>query len=215
MDQFASVCGAVNRLLVLDCRSLSWDMIAIPENIAIVIADTSIRRKLTGGEYNLRRIQCEEAVTNLKKNLPGIHSLRDVCPNDFYKHSDALSPNVRKRARHVVEEIERTKNAVKFLEEGNIQAFGSQMNACHASLRDLYEVSCPELDIMVSIAQSLDGCVGARLTGAGFGGCTVNLVTSDLAEQFEKHLRKKYLDETGLTPEIYRCKASDGAGLIR
>src|SRR5512141_1322787 len=177
MDQFASACGVKNRLLLLDCRSLEWKTIPLPENITIVIADTTVRRKLTSGEYNKRRAACEEAVRLLKRDLPDIQSLRDVSVEEFNRFAAQLPEVVSKRARHVVEEIERSKQAEALLEAGNIQRFGELMDQCHVSLRDLYEVSCPELDVMASIAQSLDGCYGARLTGAGFGGCTVNLVT--------------------------------------
>jgi galactokinase len=128
--------------------------------------------------------------------------------------SAQLPPTVAKRARHVVEEIERTRRAIPYLEQGNIEAFGRLMNACHASLRDLYEVSIPELDSMVQIAQSLPGCLGARLTGGGFGGCTVNLVALDQAEAFARSLGPEYERSTGLHPEIYICQASRGAGLL-
>src|SRR4029079_8373632 len=164
MDQFASACGVENKLLLLDCRSLEWKTIPLPKDMSIVIADTTVRRKLTSGEYNKRRAACEEAVRLLKQDLPDITSLRDVSVEDFNRLADKLPEEVSKRARHVVEEIERSKQAEALLGAGNIQHFGELMNECHLSLRDLYEVSCPELDVMVRVAQSLDGCYGARLT---------------------------------------------------
>ena len=173
MDQFASACGVENKLLLLDCRSLDWQTVPLPEDVAIVIADTTVSRKLTSGEYNKRRAACEEAVRLFKQDLPNIRALRDVGVEDFNRLSGKLPDEVSKRARHVVEEIERSKQAPALLEAGDIRTFGSLMNKCHISLRDLYEVSCPELDTMVSIAQTIEGCYGARLTGAGFGGCTV------------------------------------------
>ena len=214
MDQFASACGVENNLLLLDCRSLEWKTIPLPEDIAIVIADTMVRRKLTSGEYNKRRAACEEAVRLLQEDLPEIKSLRDVSVEDFNRFAGKLPDEVSKRARHVVEEIERTNQAEGLLEAGNIHQFGKLMNECHISLRDLYEVSCPELDSMVRIAQSLDGCYGARLTGAGFGGCTVNLVAHEKAEVFARFLAKGYQSETGYQPEIYITHASNGAGLL-
>ncbi len=215
MDQFASVCGVENRLLLLDCRSLDWNTVPIPEHVVIVIADTSVRRRLTSGEYNQRRSECEQAVHLLARHLPGIRSLRDVPLDDFNRLAGELPPMIEKRARHVVEEIDRTIQARTALELGDIQQFGKLMNACHASLRDLYEVSSFELDQMVSIAQSLEGCLGARLTGAGFGGCTVNLVESDRMIPFADQLRARYRQATGLDPEIYLTRASDGANLVK
>lgn len=214
MDQFASACGVENKLLLLDCRSLEWKTIPLPEDLSIVIADTKVRRALTSGEYNKRRAACESAVLSLKEDLPNIQSLRDVSVEDFNRLAGKLPEVVAKRARHVVEEIERSKQAEALLEAGNIRHFGELMNECHVSLRDLYEVSCPELDIMSRIAQSLDGCYGARLTGAGFGGCTVNLVAREQAEQFSQLLAKGYEAETGYPPEIYITRASDGAELL-
>lgn len=214
MDQFASACGEKDRLLYLDCRSLEWQTVPLPNTIAIIIADTKMRRTLTSGEYNKRRADCEEAVRILSTKLPGIKSLRDVSLETFNRHASQLPERVEKRARHVVEEIERTQQAIPLLERGDMAEFGRLINECHASLRDLYEVSIPELDIMVKIAQSLPGCYGARLTGAGFGGCTVNLVAREQAEAFSSALGDGYESETGFPPEIYICAASKGAELI-
>ncbi|HSL43494.1 MAG TPA: galactokinase [Anaerolineales bacterium] len=215
MDQFASACGVKNYLLLLDCRSLEWKPIPLPEDVSIVIADTKVRRKLTSGEYNNRRAACEEAVQLLKEDLPSIEALRDVSVEDFDRLAGKLPEEVSKRARHVVEEIERSKQAEALLRAGNVQRFGELMNECHVSLRDLYEVSCPELDVMVRVAQSLEGCHGARLTGAGFGGCTVNLVAREQAEKFSELLARGYESEVGYPPEIYITYASNGAELLR
>jgi galactokinase len=214
MDQFASACGVADKLLLLDCRSLEWQALPVPEDVAIVIADTSVRRKLTDGAYNQRRQACEDAVKILSAQLPGVKALRDVSVDDFNRLSGQLPGLVEKRARHVVEEIERSRRAIPLLEQGKIREFGQIMNECHASLRDLYEVSIPELNTMVEIAQSLPGCFGARLTGAGFGGCTVNLVEKAAAQAFAAELAQQYEGKTGLKPEIYICKASDGARLV-
>lgn len=214
MDQFASACGVSGKLLLLDCRSLEWQVLPVPEDIAIVIADTSVRRKLTDGAYNQRRQACEDAVKILSQQLPNVRALRDVSLDDFNRLSGQLPALAEKRARHVVEEIERSRRAIPLLEQGRMGEFGQIMNDCHASLRDLYEVSIPELNTMAAIAQSLPGCLGARLTGAGFGGCTVNLVQKAAAESFALELARQYQAQTGLKPEIYICKASDGARLI-
>src|SRR5215211_7031406 len=214
MDQFASACGVENKLLLLDCRSLEWKTIPLPEVVSIVIADTKVRRKLTSGEYNKRRAACEEAVRLLQRDLPDIKSLRDVSVEEFNRFAGKLPEEVMKRSRHVVEEIERSNQAEALLGTGNIQRFGELMNECHISLRDLYEVSCPELNVMVGVAQSLEGCYGARLTGAGFGGCTVNLVARGQAEEFAPVLAKGYQAEVGYPPEIYITRASNGAELL-
>jgi galactokinase len=215
MDQFACACGRDGRVLLLDCRSLEWKTLPLPDHVSIVIADTTVRRTLTSGEYNKRRAACEEAVTLLQQHMPEIKSLRDVNVEDFKRFEKNLSREVGKRARHVVEEIARVRQAERSLEAGDIQAFGRLMNECHVSLRDLYEVSCPELDAMAGIAQSLDGCYGARLTGAGFGGCTVNLVEKNLAEEFSSALAKRYQAETSLAPEVFITRPSSGASLLR
>jgi galactokinase len=214
MDQFASACGVSGKLLLLDCRSLEWKTLPIPENVAIVIADTMVRRKLTTSGYNERRQACEDAVRILSKDLPDIKALRDVGVKDFNRLRDQLPAVVEKRARHVVEEIERSRRAIPLLEQGNIHEFGRIMNECHISLRDLYEVSIPELNTMVEIAQTLPGCLGARLTGAGFGGCTVNLVEKPAAESFATELAIRYQQVTNLKSEIYICSASDGARIV-
>jgi galactokinase len=214
MDQFASACGEQDRLLHLDCRSLEWHTLPLPNDVVIVIADTKMRRELTSGEYNKRRADCEEAVRILSAELPGIKSLRDVSIEKFNRLANVLPERVEKRARHVVEEIERTQRAIPLLERRDMTEFGKLINECHTSLRDLYEVSIPELDTMVKIAQSLPGCYGARLTGAGFGGCTVNLVARGQADTFSKALAAGYESETGFPPEIYICSASNGAELI-
>jgi len=213
MDQFASACGVENALLRLDTRSLEWRSLPLPPGAAIVVADTGVRRKLTSGEYNRRRAACEQAVSLLRPHLPDIRSLRDVSLADFNRLAHLLPPEAQKRARHVVEEIDRTQSALQALENGSLKAFGLLMNACHASLRDLYEVSIDELNWMAEAAQALPGCYGARLTGAGFGGCTVNLVEEGLAGQFAQQLAQGYLAKSGNTPEIYICRASQGASL--
>ncbi|MEW6406380.1 MAG: galactokinase [Chloroflexota bacterium] len=214
MDQFASACGEKDRLMLLDCRSLEYQALPLPKDTAIVIADTSVRRNLTTSAYNDRRAACEEAVRLLKQDLPDIKALRDVSVDEFSRLAHKLPEEVYKRARHIVEEIERTTRAIPLLQSGDVDGFGELMNECHASLRDFYEVSIQELNVMASAAQSLEGCYGARLTGAGFGGCVAALVARDHVSAFVKSLAAKYESQTRLHPEIYICEASDGAGIL-
>jgi galactokinase len=213
MDQFAAACGESDRLLVLDCRSLEYRTLPLPRDVDIVIADTTVRHSHTTSAYNDRRAACEEAVRILQAEMPDIRALRDISGAQFDRLAAKLPPEIEKRARHVVEEIDRTQRAVLLLEQGDIYGFGLAMNAGHASLRDLYQVSCPEADVMARIAQSLEGCYGARLTGGGFGGCTVNLVARERTPAFVESLAHRYEAETGLHPEMHICTASAGAGL--
>jgi galactokinase len=209
MDQFASACGKRDHALFLDCRSLEWQPVPLPEGVSIVVADTAVPRSLTSSAYNERRAACEEAA-----RLLGAKSLRDVSAPEFHQQKGKLPELAARRAQHVVEEIQRTEQAIFLLRQGNAKAFGRLMNECHESLRDLYEVSCPELDVMVRLARALDGCYGARLTGAGFGGCTVNLVAQTEAAAFAKELAERYTRETSLIPSVYICRAEEGAGMV-
>jgi galactokinase len=214
MDQAASACSEEGRLMLLDCRSLEYQTLPLAEGTVIIVADTGVRHNLASSAYNDRRAACEKAVEMLRRDVPGIKALRDVSLEDFDRFAHKLPPEVEMRARHVVEEIERARRAPVHLQSGDLQAFGRSMNACHASLRDLYEVSCPELDAMAAIAQSLPGCYGARLTGAGFGGCTVNLVDRARADAFVDALRTGYQSATPREAEIYVCTASRGAEIL-
>jgi galactokinase len=209
MDQFASACGKRDHALYLDCRSLEWQTVPLPQDVAIVVADTAVPRSLSDSAYNERRSACEEAA-----RLLGAKSLRDVRVDDFHRNKKRLPEIVARRAQHVVEEIQRAEQSVFLLQQNNVKAFGRLMNECHDSLRDLYEVSCPELDMMVNIARELDGCYGARLTGAGFGGCTVNLVAQGETEAFARALAYRYARETNKDPKVYICRAEDGAGVV-
>lgn len=211
MDQFASAHGVAGHALCFDVRSLTYEAVALPEDAMLVIADSGVRRSLVSSAYNERRAACEEAVQRLKAYLPHIQSLRDVSVAEFFRLADYLPEVVRKRAQHVVEEIARVEQAVQALKRGDVDTFGSLMVACHRSLRDLYEVSTPELDLLVEIAMTLPGCWGARLTGAGFGGCTVNLVKRDHTEAFVRDLKTAYYQKTGIQAEVYVCSASAGA----
>jgi len=216
MDQFASACGRAGHALLLDCRTLDWQALPLPAGVSVVVADSGVRRELAGGEYNRRRQQCQAAVLALRDAVgdPAIRALRDVSLEDFDRHAAALDPLVARRARHVVRECDRMRRAPALLQAGRLADFGALMNDCHRDLRDLYEVSTPELDVLAATAQKLKGCYGARLTGAGFGGCTVNLVAADAAEAFARELSAAYASATGRAAEIYVCQASDGAGIV-
>lgn len=210
MDQFASACGVDGHVLCFDTRSLEWKPLELPSGTAIVIADSGIRRSLTNSAYNDRRNACEQSVELLRKYLPGITSLRDVSSVELAAYSTFLPPEIERRAEHVVKEIHRVDQAILALQRGDAHMFGGFMFSSHKSLRDLYEVSIPELDCLVEIARGLPGIYGARLTGAGFGGCTVNLVAGDEAADFMQGLQEGYHQKTGRVAKVYLCHASAG-----
>jgi galactokinase len=214
MDQFVSALGRRSHALLIDCRSLKHRLVPIPAGVEVVIADTGKRRGLVDSEYNLRRAQCEEGVRLLRQVLPDVRALRDVSPADLARFADRLPPDVRRRCQHVVDENARVLEAVAALGAEDVLAFGALMNASHESLRDLYQVSCDELDAMVEVARGLKDCLGARMTGAGFGGCTVNLVRSKSVEEFCRRLAEGYQRWTGLEPAIYVSRPADGAGEV-
>ncbi|MBN2148975.1 MAG: galactokinase [Anaerolineales bacterium] len=210
MDQFASACGLEGHALYFDTRSLEYRPVRLPVGTAIVIADSGVRRSLAGSAYNERRAACEKAVELLQAYKPGIHSLRDISTVEFAAYSLYLPEEVSQRAEHVVKEIHRVGQAVNALKAEDAQLFGGLMFAGHKSLRDLYEVSIPELDALVEIARGLPGIYGARLSGAGFGGCTVNLIEEVHAEEFIWGLKDGYRQKTGHEAQVYLCHASAG-----
>ena len=211
MDQFASVHGVAGSALLFDCRTLEWEAVPLPRGTSLVIADSGVRRSLGDSAYNERRISCEQASLALAERLPNVRALRDVSIEAFAQHAQSLPPVVRRRVEHVVGECARTLEAVECLRSGDALGFGKLMFQGHASLRDLYQVSCPELDVLVEIAADLPGCYGARLTGAGFGGCTVNLVKQGKTESFLPALSMEYRNRTGKQAAVWVCQAVDGA----
>jgi len=210
MDQFASACGVVGHALYFDTRSLEWQPLPLPTGAVIVIADSGVRRSLTTSAYNQRRQACEQAVELLHQHRPEMRALRDISPPEFAAYSAFLPPEIARRAEHVVREIARVESAVAALQRQDAQIFGALMYAGHASLRDFYEVSIPEIDLLVDITRELPGCYGARLTGAGFGGCTVNLVEEGHAEAFIQALGETYQQRAGRQAQVYLCHASSG-----
>jgi galactokinase len=214
MDQFAESCGVAGAALFLDCRSSEWRPVPLPADLDLVVLHTGSPRSLTRSEYNVRRSQCEAAVAGLAREDPSIRSLRDVTPQALAAAADRLQPVEFRRASHIVSENERVGATVLALEAGDLGAVGALFAASHASLRDDFEVSSPELDTMVEIAVSVPGVVAARMTGAGFGGCTVNLVRPDAVEALGAAVRSQYPARTGLRPRILPVRAASGAGRI-
>ena len=212
MDQFISRLAQKDKALLIDCRSLEYRYVRIPESgYRFVVADTGKRRGLVDSEYNARRRECEQAAAFFARHRPEVRSLRDVTLEELLEAKDSIDPIVFKRAHHVITENERTLQAVRLLESGDMEGFGELMNASHESLRDDYGVSCAELDAMVEEARKVPGVLGARMTGAGFGGCTVSLVREDAVEQLLDVLPRAYTARTGLKPELYVFEATGGA----
>jgi galactokinase len=214
MDQFVSALGQCDHALLIDCRSLDYQPVPLPTGAAIIVADTMKRRGLVDSEYNTRRQECEEGVRILQRYLPEVQALRDVSVAQFVEYEGQLPQNVLKRCRHIIYENERVLRSVTALRAGNLAAFGQLMNESHVSLRDDYEVSCPELDIMAEAAWKVNGVYGSRMTGAGFGGCTVSLVAEEAIEDFETQVTAAYEQATGIAPQIYVCRAEDGVAEV-
>ncbi|HEV2494622.1 MAG TPA: galactokinase [Terriglobia bacterium] len=211
MDQFVSALGRRDHALFLDCRDLKYRHVPLRDDVKIVVCNSGVKRALAHSEYEVRVAQCREAVEQLRQAGVEANSLRDVKLGDLIRHGNRLDPILLKRASHVVTENDRVREAVKVLEQGDLRYFGRLMNDSHRSLRDDYEVSSRELDVLVEIARRQPGVFGARMTGAGFGGCTVNLVERDAAEGFAKAIQEGYQQALGLHTEVYVCQASDGA----
>jgi galactokinase len=208
MDQLISAAGAAGHALLIDCRSLETRSVLVPEKASVVVLDTGTRRGLVDSAYNERRAQCEQAA-----RFFGVPALRDVDLATFESREGELDPLTRRRARHVITENARTTAAADLLEQGDVARVGKLMDESHVSLRDDFEVSRPELDTMVQLAQGQDGCFGARMTGAGFGGCAVALVARDSATAFARNVSEAYSRAVGLHPAVYVCSASQGASV--
>jgi galactokinase len=211
MDQFASALARAEHALFLDCRDLSYRHVPLRPDVKIVVCNSGIRRELTQSEYEVRLKQCRQAVAQLGTTGLALKSLRDVDLEDLEAARGALGDLLFRRARHIVSENQRVLDAVAALEGGDLERFGELMHESHLSLRDDYEVSCKELDTLVDSARRQAGVLGARMTGAGFGGCTVNLVQADAADSFAQAVRADYKQALGLDAETYVCQASDGA----
>jgi galactokinase len=214
MDQFISALGQAGHALLVDCRSLDYDLVPIAgAGLSVVVADTTVKRGLAGSEYNVRRAQCEEGVARLSEmlNRP-LKALRDVTLAEVDEHAARLPDLIARRVRHVVGENERTLSAVAALRRGDLARFGQLMNESHRSLRDLYEVSCGELDALVEAAWQTPGVYGARMTGAGFGGCTVALIDTGSVGDYVELVGAAYHARISLTAQFHVCQVVAGAG---
>ena len=212
MDQFIACHGAAGHALLIDCRSLDHRLVPIDPGVRLVISNTMVHHEHAAGEYNLRRHDCEEGVRRLSAALPGITALRDVSLEELEAHKDLLTEVIYRRCRHVVSENERTTAAADALAAGDVARFGRLMKELHVSMRDDFEISCPEVDRMVEINQAADGVYGARMTGGGFGGCTISLVAADAVEAFRQKVAQGYEAATGIKPQIFTSTAGAGVG---
>lgn len=215
MDQFAVTFGKAGHALLLDTRTLQFQPIPVPNSAAIVICNTMVKHDLASGEYNARRSECERAVMLLQQRYPDVRELRDVSEAQLLEARELLDETAFNRALHVVRENARVLEAAQALRDDDLHAFGALMNASHESLRTRYAVSSEELDTMVDLARALPGVYGARMTGGGFGGCTVNLVKREHAADFGKRIAQAYEERTGIRPEIYDGTPSAGASVQR
>ncbi|ETT77596.1 galactokinase [Paenibacillus sp. FSL R7-277] len=212
MDQFAVANGKRDQAILLMCDTLEYSLVPfVTGSYKLVIGNTNKKRGLVDSKYNERRSQCEEALAILKQEVPSLSYLAEVKPEQFELLQDRITDEtVRRRARHVVEENQRVLDSVEVLKNNDLKQFGLYMNDSHVSLRDLYEVSCEELDVMVEEAQRIPGTLGSRMTGAGFGGCTVSLVHEDDVQRFITEVGEAYKNRTGLTGEFYVCGIGNG-----
>jgi galactokinase len=215
MDQLTAVMGQTDHGLLIDCRDLSYHPIPIPPDVRIVVCDSGIQHTLTNTAYNQRRAECTAAVRMIKQQRPLVSALRDIQPDDLADLATDLPDVLLRRTRHVVSENQRTLAAADALNHGDLVGFGALMNASHASLRDDYESSLPEIDILAEIAQTVPGCYGSRITGGGFGGSTVSLVTVSAVDTFRETVTATYRARTGLETSILVCRGSSGVSRAR
>ena len=215
MDQFVACFGKAGHAVMLDCRSLESQALPIPDGVTVVVCNTLVKHELASSEYNARREQCEAGVRTLSRHLPHVNSLRDVTVADVEKFKDELGEVVYKRCVHVTAENDRVRAAANALQQNDLKTLGTVMYESHESLRDDYEVSCRELDVMVDLARGIEGVFGARMTGGGFGGCTVNLIESRALGEFTRAIKTGYSEATEREPEVYVCSAADGAERVQ
>lgn len=217
MDQFITAMGQPGHALLIDCRSLEATPIPIRlADIEIVICDSGVKHQLATSAYNQRREECSRGLAFFQSRMAGLHSLRDLSVRDFERHADEMPDDVlRRRVKHVVTENQRTLEAADALTKGDGRLLGQKMNASHESLKYDYEVSCDELDALVVIAHSVPGVLGARMTGGGFGGCTVNLVQKDSVEPFKQAVLEAYPTRFGKTPVFYQTQANAGVSELK
>lgn len=210
MDQFVSANARENSALFLDCRDLSHKNVPLDKGVSIVVCDSDVPRELNSSAYNDRRSECEESAKILSGVIPDVSALRDIKPSELEENKDILDPTLYRRSCHVVTENQRVLRGIDYLEDGDIPAFGKLLYESHSSLRDLFEVSCPELDMLVELASETEGVIGSRMTGAGFGGCTVSLVESGREQAFINRIKPEYDRATGRNSKVYTCSPSRG-----
>ena len=212
MDQFVVTFGRAEHALLIDCRALSAEEISLNlDDAELVVCNSGVRHELASSEYNVRRAECEKGVEILREHLPNIQALRDVGIEDFERSADNLPEVIRRRCRHVITENARTLEAAEAFKTCDLMCAGRLMSQSHASLRDDYEVSCAELDTLVALAENHKGVYGARMTGGGFGGCTINLVRREQSDAFVEYIGREYERQTGRHVDIFRVRAGDGA----
>jgi galactokinase len=210
MDQTAAVFGKKGFAIFLDCRSLKFEYVKIPEEWNIVVCDTRVKRSLASSEYKKRQVECSECLSAIKKRHPEVKSLRDVKREWIAEVANEVSPVAIKRCRYVLEENDRVIKAISAFEKGDAEVIGELFLKSHKGLRDEYEVSCEELDFLVENAYKIKGVIGARMTGAGFGGNTVNLVKSEYVDGFVEEIKKRYREGVGREPVVRVLSSSDG-----
>ena len=212
MDQFASAMGKKNHLIFLDCKTLDYQIVPIQlDGYKLVISNTNKKRSLAASKYNERRSECERCLEILKSAMPEKTCLGEITAEELERHKGLITDEIiLNRVTHVISEDDRVLKAIDALKNGNLVEFGQLMNASHVSLRDLYEVSCEELDTLVDSALSIDGVLGSRMTGAGFGGCTVSLVKDESVDTFIEKVGKEYLDKIGYAASFYITEIGDG-----
>jgi galactokinase len=211
MDQFVSCLGKAGHALLLDCRSLEFRLIPLPEDLRLVICNTMVKHEHASGAYNRRREECDEGVKILTQWYPEMRALRDVSLEQLEQHIGEIPEVIYRRCLHVVSENQRVLKGAKYMTDGDVNQFGRLMRESHRSLRDLFEVSCRELDVMAEIAETLPGYCGGRMTGGGFGGCTVNLVKAADTARFAEQITQGYQSAIGIKPDVYVCSAASGA----
>ncbi len=199
---------------MLDCRTLDSKLLPVEPSVRLVICNSMVKHELAAGEYNQRRAQCETGVQALHRFYPQVRALRDVTLPMLERHADEMSELVFRRCRHVVAENNRVLSAADALKVGDLTQFGELMYASHASLRDDYEVSCNELDLLTELARECEGVYGARMTGGGFGGCTINLVQENAVERMRNNVITRYAHAAGINAAVYVCSPAGGAGEI-
>jgi galactokinase len=214
MDQYIACCGVKDHALVIDTRDLTSQPEPLPANVRLVICNSMVKHSHAGGEYNARRAEVDEGTRAVRAINPAIRELRDATLPDLEKAHASMSENAYRRCRHIITENARVKEAAAALSSGDMKRMGQLMAEAHASYRDDFAASCPEADLLVELAAAQPGIIGARLTGGGFGGCTVNLVEAAHAETFRKGIHDAYLERAGIDADIYLCQAAAGASAL-